>query len=353
MTQFYNDVDHAERCLLLGDTGLAMMLYIRHMKCYEFLLTMMFLIACNRIVVQDEQVESPEAIVPVTVPAIVILGTTQDAGSPHIGCEKECCSGLFVNPDPSRMVVSLGIIDPQDKRTYLLEATPDITQQLRMLRKFTSFKNDEVPDGIFITHAHIGHYAGLMYFGREALGSKGVTVYAMPRMKSFLENNGPWSQLVELQNIILQPIQADTPVVLSSSISITPFRVPHRDEFSETVGFIIEGPEKKALFVPDIDKWDKWERKIMDELSNVDYAFLDATFFDGAELNNRDMNEIPHPFVMESMELFKNLPAEEKSKIHFIHFNHTNPVLNSVSKQSRVVVEAGYHISESSQVFPL
>jgi pyrroloquinoline quinone biosynthesis protein B len=342
-----------KRCLLLGDAGLTMMLYLRHMKHYKLILIVLSLIACNRKAVQDEQtIKQPESV-PVTMPSLVILGIVQDAGSPHIGCEKECCSTLFANLDPSRMVVSLGIIDPQNKRTFLVEATPDITQQLHLLRKFTTFKNDDVPDGIFLTHAHIGHYAGLMYLGREALGAKGVSVYAMPRMKSFLENNGPWNQLVELENITLNPIQADTPVVLSSSITVTPFRVPHRDEFSETVGYVIEGPEKKALFIPDIDKWDKWERSIVDEIKTVDYAFLDATFYDGAEINNRDINEIPHPFVIESLEVFKNLPAEEKSKIYFIHFNHTNPLLIPDSEQAKKVREAGYGIARTGSVFRL
>jgi pyrroloquinoline quinone biosynthesis protein B len=313
---------------------------------------MMVLSGCIQSSVQD-QTEKTSEVVPLTSPSLVILGTVQDAGSPHIGCEKACCSALVANPDPSRMVVSLGIIDPEYEKTFLIDATPDITKQLRMLRSFTSFKTDDVIDGIFLTHAHMGHYAGLLYLGREALGAQGVKVYAMPRMKSFLETNGPWSQLVELENITLHPIHADNPVVLSSSITITPFRVPHRDEYSETVGYVIEGPEKKALFIPDIDKWDKWERSIVDEIAEVDYAFLDATFFDGAEINNRDIKEIPHPFVIESMELFKNLPPEEKSKIHFIHFNHTNPLLIPDSEQAEKVREAGYGIAMTGSIFRL
>eukprot|EP00957_Ditylum_brightwellii_P156501 11911053-Ditylum_brightwellii.AAC.1 len=65
----------------------------------------------------------------------------------------------------------------------------------------------KTPDGIFLTHAHIGHYTGLMYLGREALGAVDVPVYAMPRMRSFLKNNGPWSQLVSLGNINIQNLE--------------------------------------------------------------------------------------------------------------------------------------------------
>lgn len=285
--------------------------------------------------------------------SIIILGTVQDAGSPQIGCTKECCKNLFQNPDKTRKVVSLGIVDPQNKMNWLFEATPDITSQMKLLKTHSPFSTKETPDGIFLTHAHIGHYAGLMYLGKEAINSKDVSVYTMPRMIAYLETNGPWSQLVKLNNIKINPIQADEEITLSSNIKITPLVVPHRDEYSETVGYIIKGPTKKALFIPDIDKWNKWEKNIIEEIKNVDYAFIDATFYDGVEINNRNISEIPHPFVIESMELFKDLSVSEKNKIYFIHFNHTNPLLNMKSDEAKTVLKNGFHIAQFDQVITL
>jgi pyrroloquinoline quinone biosynthesis protein B len=285
--------------------------------------------------------------------SLIILGTLQDGGSPHIGCKKACCKKLFEKPDPTRKVVSLGLIDFENKQTWLMEATPDITSQLKDLKKVAKFQETETPNGIFITHAHIGHYAGLMYLGKEALGAKNLPIYAMPRMKSYLETNGPWSQLVSQNNIFLSRLKKDSSVILSSNFSITPFTVPHRDEYSETVGYKIKGPNKTALFIPDINKWSIWEKRIIDEIAMVDYAFIDATFYDGNEINTRKISEIPHPFVIESMELFKGLPASEKSKIYFIHFNHTNPLLNPQSKQSKNVIKQGFKIARFGQVINL
>ena len=275
---------------------------------------------------------------------LVVLGTVQDGGSPHIGCQKECCSELFKKPDENRKVVSLGVIDHENHKTYLFEATPDIPSQLDILKELGQ-KETDTPDGIFITHAHIGHYTGLMYLGREALGANKAKVYVMPQMKSFLENNGPWSQLVALNNIVLEQIDHEKKLVLTKNLSVQPFKVPHRDEFSETVGFKIIGPNKTVLFIPDIDKWSKWKKSIIEEIKEVDYAFLDATFFDGDEIDNRDISEIPHPFAVESMVLFETLPQTEKGKIHFIHFNHTNPLLNPNSEQAKKVLQKGYHFS--------
>ena len=281
-----------------------------------------------------------------------ILGTMQDAGSPHIGCKNECCEALFLNPDTTRKVVSLGIIDHENNKTFLFEATPDMPSQIKLLKEYANSEK-ETPDAIFLTHAHIGHYTGLMYLGKEALGATKTPVYAMPKMKVFLENNGPWSQLVDLKNISLKELKNNTTIQLTKNISVLPFLVPHRDEFSETVGYKIIGPNKYVLFIPDIDKWSKWNTSIIKEIKNSNYAFVDGSFFDGDEINNRDISEIPHPFVIESMKLFKNLPETEKAKINFIHFNHTNPILNKNSEQHKLVLDKGFSISHFGQKISL
>ena len=276
---------------------------------------------------------------------LIVLGTVQDAGSPHIGCTKACCRKLFKKPDPGRKVVSLGLIDEKHHKAFLVEATPDIGEQLEALKARAPFLAAGIPDGILLTHAHIGHYSGLMYLGREALGARQAPVFAMPRMCAYLENNGPWSQLVGLGNIAIQRLQADQEFALTPDLKVVPFLVPHRDEFSETVGFRISGKEKTAVFLPDIDKWEKWDTDITALLASVDYAFLDATFFDAAEIGYRDVREIPHPFVIESMAKFKGLSPQEKAKIHFIHFNHTNPLLDPNSRAARQVRKMGFRVS--------
>jgi pyrroloquinoline quinone biosynthesis protein B len=224
---------------------------------------------------------------------------------------------------------------------------------MKELKNLSRFSESETPNGIFLTHAHIGHYTGLMYLGREALNAKKVPIYAMPRMKNFLETNGPWSQLVKLKNIQLKELEENVSLGLSSSFTVNTFRVPHRDEFSETVGYHIKGLNKSALFIPDIDKWEKWDKNISEEIKKVDYAFIDATFYSGEEINTRNIKEIPHPFVIETITLFKSLSTEQRAKIYFIHFNHTNPLLIMNSKESVEALKDGYHIAAKGQTFSL
>lgn len=273
---------------------------------------------------------------------LVVLGIAQDAGFPQAGCEKVNCQLYWNGEVDKRNATSLGLIDHQTGEYWLFEATPDFKEQLHEITQRANSSNN--PSGVFLTHAHIGHYTGLMHLGHEVIGASGVPVYAMTRMKNYLETNGPWSQLVDLKNISINPLSADSAVHLNSSISVTPFLVPHRDEFSETVGYKIQTNSTSVLFIPDINKWNIWDRSIIEEISKVDYAFLDGTFYDQNELPGRDIREIPHPFIEESLDLFKDLPDIEKAKIHFIHFNHTNPLILD-SPEKKEVEALGFNVA--------
>jgi pyrroloquinoline quinone biosynthesis protein B len=281
---------------------------------------------------------------------LVVLGVAQDAGFPQIGAVKEF-EAVEKSSNLKQRVVSLGIVDLKAKQKFLIEATPDLPAQLFALNRFLPNQNT-LPDGIFLTHGHIGHYTGLMYLGREAIGANGVTIYAMPRMEKFLTDNAPWSQLVMLKNIKLQPISAESEIALNASLKIRPFLVPHRDEFTETVGFEITGEHKKVIFIPDIDKWSKWQKNLIEVVKGADYVFLDATFYRNGEIA-RDMSEVPHPFVEETVSLLKNLPAKERAKVYFIHFNHTNPLMRKNSAERSEVLRQGFKIADEGLILNL
>ncbi len=290
-------------------------------------------------------------------PFIVVLGVAQDAGYPQAACRRDCCVAARDNPELRRMVVCLGIVDPKSNQRWMIECTPDFREQLAMFDTISPPEPKNISqaglDGILITHAHIGHYTGLMQLGREVMGAQHTLVHVMPRMKSFLESNGPWDQLVALDNIELRAMHADEPVQLNERISVRPMLVPHRDEYSETVGFRIEGPNRSVLFIPDIDKWDRWQRRVEDEIARVDIAYLDGTFFRNGEIFGRDMSLIPHPFIEESMRRFAPLAENERRKIHFIHFNHTNPAMRSESRAGYEIQQSGFGIAQQGERQPI
>ena len=276
-------------------------------------------------------------------PYVVVLGVGQDAGVPQMGCDSPFCRAAWADPSLRQTVSSIALVDPDTKARWIFDATPDLPEQFEFLKGITGDRSNSI-SGIFLTHAHIGHYTGLMYLGRESLNSKSIPVFAMPRMKQMLAQNAPWSQLVSLNNIAISSLTDGVKTKLNDRLTVTPVLVPHRDEFSETVGYRIESGTRSLIFIPDIDKWQKWSTPLEDLVRSADYLLLDGTFYADGEIS-RPMSEVPHPFVSETMTLLKAMPRMERSKVHFIHFNHSNPLVQGNKHKLREVRQKGFRVT--------
>ena len=245
---------------------------------------------------------------------LVVLGIAQDAGIPQLGCTQPLCASIRAGKRKPERVASLGLVNQALGKAYVFDATPDFVSQVH------SLTGGRLPNAIFLTHGHIGHYTGLMYLGRESVDAPGVPVYGTSRMKAFLEANGPWSLLVSRHNIDLHVVTPDREIDLGDGIRVTALAVPHRDEFTDTVGYVIRGPSKRVLYIPDIDQWQKWTRDIRAVANDVDLAFLDGTFASATEIPGRSIADIPHPLMPATRELLRGTRAT----LWFIHLNHTN-----------------------------
>jgi pyrroloquinoline quinone biosynthesis protein B len=264
-----------------------------------------------------------------TVEAI-LLGTAQDGGLPQAGCHCAQCAPAHTDPAKRQWVVCLALVDHATHQSWLIDATPDFREQLHALH---SLAPDCPLAGIVLTHAHVGHYAGLIHLGREAWDTHHLPVYASPRMAGFLRENAPWSQLVALGNISLRTFppsrkrQRDAnesfrETQLGPNLHVTPMQVPHRDEFSDTLAFIVRGPTRRLFYCPDIDAWDQWRHDLRRFVSEVDMALLDGTFFSAGELAGRGLSQIPHPLVTDTAERLAGVNCD----VRLIHLNHSNPL---------------------------
>jgi len=254
-------------------------------------------------------------------PEAILWGIAQDGGMPHTGCDCVNCSRVWANPALRQFAACLVLVDHANRQSWLIDATPDFREQLHALHNLAP---DYPLAGILLTHAHIGHYAGLMHLGREVMGTRDVPVYATPLMADFLRDNAPWSQLVALRNIELRQLTPGKETSLGPNLHITPLPVPHRNEFADTVAFVVRGPARQLFYCPDIDSWDEWECDLQSFVAKMDIALLDATFFSIKELG-RDMSEIPHPLASDTAERLAGVDCD----VRLIHLNHTNPLFAS------------------------
>ncbi|HSN85855.1 MAG TPA: MBL fold metallo-hydrolase [Thermoanaerobaculia bacterium] len=288
-------------------------------------------------------------------PRVVVLGTAQDGGLPQTGCDCTRCAAARKDPSLARHVASLAIHSPRTGRVYLVDATPDLPAQIEKIHAFRPHpkgKVDRAPvDGVLLTHAHIGHYLGLAHFGFESLNTKDIPVYVSPRMAEYLKTNGPWSQLVRLGNIALREVQPGVRFDLEEGLSVTAFPVPHRDEYSDTMAFLIHGPKKTLLYVPDTDTWDTWKRPLPEVIrqEKVDFALLDATFYSPDELPDRDVSKIRHPLITASMDLLGPQVKSGAVKVYFTHLNHSNPAFDKAGAARKAIEARGFRVLEEGE----
>lgn len=266
----------------------------------------------------------------------------QDGGLPQPGCQCPNCQAARANPVLRQKVVSLGLADEAAGRSWLIDATPDFPGQYDTLTSRAPLA------GILLTHAHIGHYPGLMYLGPEAMNAQAMSVYATPRMAAFLRANAPWSGLVAGGHIELMVVMPGREIALSPHLWVTPIAAPHRDEYSDTVAWLARGPKRTLFYCPDIDHWREFETDLRTWLAHIDIALLDGTFFSPDELPGRDFTQIPHPLVTDTA---KRL-ADVSTQVVFIHLNHTNPLWHSGPERAWLQAR-GFHVGRQGQIWRL
>lgn len=291
---------------------------------------------------------------PETGVVVMVLGTAQDGGIPHIGCRCVNCARAEKDPRFVRRIASLAILDFEEEKVFLVDATPDIRSQTVAVMdriRFAPFGKTFVPHGVLLTHAHIGHYTGLMFYGYEGQAARNIPVYCSERMAAFLKENGPWSQLVRQENIRVHPIQPAQTISLTRQVVVQGFSVPHRDEFTDTLGFCIRGRKKALLYIPDIQSWESWGRSLQEELGKVQLALLDGTFYSPEDLPSRNLKAIGHPFIQDTMALLKSQPPQGRPLVYFTHLNHTHPALDPDGRARKAIEEMGFSLGEDGMEF--
>ncbi len=281
----------------------------------------------------------------------VVLGTMQDGGLPHAGCRCDNCRPAWEAPDQGRLVASLALVDRRQGETavFLVDATPDIKHQLNRLAGLLGPHPDRPgrlrqPDGILLTHAHMGHIGGLPQLSQEAMFVRRLPVYGPPALLDQLQDMVLWRPL--LDELDLRPLADSWPLPLTGRLAVTPLAVPHRDEWGcGTLAFRVDGPERSLLYLPDIDTWEDWPAAAA-VLAGVDHALVDASFYSPAELGGRP--PVAHPLVPDTLRRWGHLPLD----LILTHLNHTNPILREGPERAAVRA-AGARLAREEEIFRL
>lgn len=258
-----------------------------------------------------------------------MLGSAQDGGIPQVG-----------SPSPAAPRTASSIALVWEDRVVLVDASIDLRYQWPPLRPRRLA-------GILLTHGHVGHYAGLVHLGKEAAAVHDVPVWASPRMLTFLDTNEPWRSLFTARHLVDRVVDAGDEVVLGEGWRAVPRRVPHRAEFTDTFAWSIVGDGLRLLYLPDVDTWSGWDAAGF--VGEHDVALVDGTFWSDDEPPGRDRAAVPHPSIVESLEVFAELAG--RCRIVFTHLNHTNPVGVPEGPEATTVRDLGFEVAYDGMEF--
>jgi pyrroloquinoline quinone biosynthesis protein B len=276
------------------------------------------------------------------VARVHVLGTVQDGGFPHAGCACVACSSARESPAQRRRVACIGV-EGVTGRTLLVDATPDLIEQVAALTRAVGGER-HVPDAIALSHAHLGHYLGLAYLGREAMDAKGQPVHCTQKMAAFLKANRPWSHLVERGQITLHAIRPGEPLAFDG-VTVRAFLSPHRAEDTDTLGFEVEGPKRTLVYMSDADVLPP---PLVERAAAADVALMDGTFYSRDELPHRDILAVRHPFVKDTLAVL----ADARGEVWYTHLNHTNPLLHP-DPARRPKLPPRFGVAHEGQTFAL
>ena len=300
---------------------------------------------------------------------VVLLGTAAGGGFPQWNCWCPPCRAVRSAPHrASRRTQSSAAVSVDGERWFLLNASPDVREQLDCLPgPIPAGVRHVAVEGVVVTDAELDHTLGIVLL-REA---RHLQLYATPAVRLVLEQDSrilPVTQAfarVEVtemrleQRMALRYRNGDT-----SGVTIQPFEVPagpprfaRENNPGLTVGLVLrdETSGGSCAYVPGCGGLDQ---TLLERLSETDLLLFDGTFWTDDELislgiGDRRAREMDHQPISGPGGSLARLGGLLRTRTVYTHINNTNPMLLEDSPERAIVERAGLAVGADGMSFSL
>ena len=283
-----------------------------------------------------------------------VLGSAAGGGSPQWNCHCEVCeaarTGVRARP---RTQSSLAIRGGQGP-WFLVNASPDLRQQLETLdQPGVDGVRAQPIAGVLLTDAEIDHTAGLLLLRESATP---LRVYGDAGVERALSDGYPVLPMLQRYcGAEWQPLEPGRTLPIDgSSLEVESFAAGgdaprYLDGELEAAGFVFRDRATGgvATYVPGLARLDD---SVVARFAASDLVLVDGTFWRHDELARlgisdrtaADMGHVPLSGPGGTLEVLAGL---ERPRTVLIHINNTNPILLEDSPEREEVVRAGIEVA--------
>ena len=286
-----------------------------------------------------------------------VLGSAAGGGFPQWNCHCDTCQAARASERARPRTQSSLAIRGGEGPWFLVNASPDVRQQLATLdpRRLDGVRAPPIA-GVLLTDAEIDHTAGLLLLRESATP---VRVSGDAGVERALRDGYPVLTMLErycgAEWQTLEP--GRTQPLDGSSLVVEPFAaggdapryLGGSDMELEASGFAFRDRATGGVvtYVPGLGRLDNG---VLTRFATSDLVLVDGTFWHDDELarlgisarSGRDMGHVPLSGPGGTLEALARL---ERPRKVLVHINNTNPILLEDSPERKAVLRAGVEVA--------
>jgi pyrroloquinoline quinone biosynthesis protein B len=286
-----------------------------------------------------------------------VLGSAAGGGFPQWNCHCGTCEAARAGVRGRPRTQSSLAIRGDDGPWYLVNASPDLRQQLETLipRRVDGVRAAPIA-GVLLTDAEIDHTAGLLLLRESA---RPVRVFGAAGVERALMDSYPVLRMLERYcGAEWQTLKSARPQPLEdSSLTVerfgaggdAPRYLGGSDVELEASGFVFSDRATGGVvtYVPGLASL---EGGVVARLAASDLVLVDGTFWRDDELprlgiSDRSARDMGHVPLSGPGGTLKVLAGLERPRKVLVHINNTNPILLEDSAEREEVVRAGVEVA--------